>query len=85
MKELRRAFAESRRVLGPGGVLAVSANDYDAFVVSPGGSAMELMVILYRRMTVHNGGNQLLARHLRGALVEAGCVLGLVFFAADER
>ena len=72
LAEPMRAFAESRRVLRPGGVLAVSANDYDAFVVSPGGSAAELMVILYRRMTAHNGGNRLLARHLRGALLEAG-------------
>ena len=67
-----RAFAESRRVLKPHGVLAVSANDYDACAVSPAGSAMERIFDLYPRVITHNGGNRLLARHLRGALLEAG-------------
>ena len=67
-----RAFAESRRVLKPDGVLAVSANDYEAIAVSPAGSAMERALALYPRVMTRNGGNQLLARHLRGALLEAG-------------
>ena len=70
--EPMRAFAESRRVLKPGGVMAVSANDYDAFVVSPAGSVMERTLSLYARVMTYNGGNRLLARHLRGALLEAG-------------
>lgn len=72
LAEPMRAFVESRRVLKPDGVLAVSANDYDAFAVSPAGSAMERMMDLYARVITHNGGNRLLARHLRGALLEAG-------------
>jgi SAM-dependent methyltransferase len=67
-----RAFAESRRVLKPNGVLAVSENDTATFVVSPAGSAMDRFMALYLRVLAHNGGNQLLTRHLRGALVEAG-------------
>ena len=70
--EPMRAFAESRRVLKPDGVLAVSANDYEAVAVSPTGLAMEQMLALYPRVMTHQGGNRLLARHLRGALVEAG-------------
>jgi ubiquinone/menaquinone biosynthesis C-methylase UbiE len=67
-----RAFAESRRVLKPDGILAVSANDYDACAASPTGSAAERMMALYPRVMTQNGGNRLLARHLRGALLEAG-------------
>jgi SAM-dependent methyltransferase len=67
-----RCFAESRRVLNPNGVLAVSANDYEAGAVSPAGSAMERMFDLYPRVVTLNGGNRLLARHLRGALLAAG-------------
>ena len=72
LSEPMRAFAESRRVLKRGGVLAVSANDYDAVAVSPAGSAMERILALYVRVATHNGGNRLLARHFRGALLEAG-------------
>jgi hypothetical protein len=70
--EPMRAFAESRRVLKSDGMLAVSANDYEAVAVSPGGSAMEQTLALYPRVMAHQGGNRLLARHLRGALLEAG-------------
>ena len=71
--EPMRAFAESRRVLKLDGVFAVSANDYDAVAVSPAGSPMERMLAtLYPGVITHNGGNRLLARHFRGAVLEAG-------------
>lgn len=69
-----RAFAESRRVLKPGALLAVSANDYEACVVSPADSAMTRMAILYPRVLTQNGGNRLLARDLREALQQAGLI-----------
>jgi ubiquinone/menaquinone biosynthesis C-methylase UbiE len=72
LAEPMRAFAECRRVLNPDGVLAVSVNDYDAVAVSPAGSAMDRMFAFYPRVVAHNGGNRLLARHLRGAVLEAG-------------
>lgn len=67
-----RAFAESRRVLKRPGVLAVSANDYESVAWSPPGSAAERLGVLYPRVITQNGGNRLLAPHLRGALLEAG-------------
>ena len=72
LAEPMRALAENRRVLKPDGMLAVSANDYEAAAVSPAGSAIERMYSFYTRVITHNGGNRLLARHLRGALLEAG-------------
>ena len=69
-----RAFAESRRVLKPTGVLAVSVNDYEAVAWSPAGSAAERLGELYPRVMAHNGGNRLRAGLLRGALLEAGFV-----------
>lgn len=85
-----RAFVESRRVLKADGLLAVSPNDYEAAVVSPTGSAMERMLDLYPRVMTRNGGNQLRARHLRGALLEAGFVRaeghgGIETFGTPER
>jgi SAM-dependent methyltransferase len=73
LAEPMRAFAEMWRVLRPGGVLAVSENDTGTFVVSPAGSAMERFMALYLRVLRHNGGDQLLMRHARGALLATGC------------
>jgi SAM-dependent methyltransferase len=67
-----RAFAESRRVLKPTGVLAVSVNDYESFAWSPAGSAAERLGALYPRVMAHNGGNCLRPPQLRGALLDAG-------------
>ena len=72
LREPVRAFAESRRVLKPDGVLAVSESDNGTWAISPPGSAMERVLALYVRVLAHNGGNRLLARHLRGVLLEAG-------------
>jgi hypothetical protein len=61
-----------RRVLKPGGIAAVVENDAYTWVTSPSGSAMERFWDLFRRQMRYNGGLQLLPRHLRGALLEAG-------------
>jgi SAM-dependent methyltransferase len=67
-----RALAEQRRVLRPEGLVAVSENDTGTMVCSPSGSAMERVLGLVPRVLEHHGGNRLLTRHLRGALLEAG-------------
>jgi len=72
LREPARALAEMRRVLKPGGIAAVVENDAYTWVASPSGSAMERFWDLFTRRQRYNGGLQLLPRHLRGALLEAG-------------
>ena len=67
-----RAFAEQRRVLRAEGVLAVSDNDTQTLSFSPPGSAIERAMGLGVQMMAHRGGNHLLARHFRLALLQAG-------------
>jgi SAM-dependent methyltransferase len=72
-----RALREMRRVLKPSGFAAVIDNDPGTYVVCPSGSAMERFWDLFTNRQRYIGGLQLLPRHLRGALLEAG-------FAAAE-
>lgn len=72
LREPLRALQEMRRVLKPGGIAAVSANDPGAAVFSPAGSAIQHFYELLHRVQEHNGGNRLYARDLRAALLEAG-------------
>jgi ubiquinone/menaquinone biosynthesis C-methylase UbiE len=72
LREPARAFAEMRRVLKPGGLVAVAENDVDAFAISPAGSVMVRYRELFRRVQEHNGGLRLPPRRLRAALLAAG-------------
>ena len=72
LREPERAFSEMRRALKPGGVLAVAENDNGTWVISPADSAMERLASLFQQALDHNGGNRLLMRHVRGALLAAG-------------
>jgi hypothetical protein len=72
LREPARALAAMRRMLKPGGLATVVENDPGTFVIAPAGSAMELFIGLFGRVQHHNGGRRLAARHLRGALLEAG-------------
>jgi SAM-dependent methyltransferase len=72
LREPTRALAEMRRILRPGGIAAVIDNDPGTYVVSPPGSAMKRFTDLFVLVQEYNGGNRLLSRDLRTALLEAG-------------
>jgi SAM-dependent methyltransferase len=72
LREPARALQEMRRVLKPGGIAALSANDPGAAVFSPAGSAIQRFYELLHRVQEENGGNRLPARDLRAALLAAG-------------
>ena len=67
-----RALRELRRVVRPGGVVAVSDDDFGTVVLSPANPLIEEAVSLWIRMLQHNGGNPYYARHLRRYLLDAG-------------
>jgi len=83
LREPARALAEMRRVLKPGGIAAVVENDAYTWTTSPTGSAMERFWDLFTRRQHYNGGLQLLPRHLRGALLEAGFATAEAYAGAE--
>jgi ubiquinone/menaquinone biosynthesis C-methylase UbiE len=72
VRQPAQVLAEMYRVTAAGGLAAVAENDAGTFVISPADSAMERFLILFLRVVRHNGGDQMRARHLRGALLAAG-------------
>jgi ubiquinone/menaquinone biosynthesis C-methylase UbiE len=67
-----RALAEMRRVMRPGGVAAVSHDDWETLVFSPDLPAVRTAADLLRQTVESEGGNSRHSRHLRGMLLEAG-------------
>lgn len=64
------ALRELRRVLAPGGTLAVRDSDYGGFTWSPGSDGLTRWSELYHQLTVRNGAEADAGRHL-GAWVRA--------------
>lgn len=68
------ALVEMRRVLRPGGILAVRDSDYGAFVWAPELPELSRWLELYHRVTERNGAEADAGRHLFGWVQRAGFV-----------
>ncbi len=66
------ALVEMRRVLRPGGLLAVRESDFGAFVWAPSEPALERWLELYFEVTAANGADAAAGRHLLGWAQQAG-------------
>jgi ubiquinone/menaquinone biosynthesis C-methylase UbiE len=66
------ALSEMRRVLRPGGLLAVRDSDYGAFAWAPPDRRLELWMQLYHRITEHNGAQADAGRWLPSWVRAAG-------------
>jgi SAM-dependent methyltransferase len=65
-------LAEARRVLKPGGLLAVRDCDWSSGIFAPPEPAITRAMALYERVWRHNGGHPDCGRQLRGLLHAAG-------------
>ncbi|MFN7985514.1 MAG: methyltransferase domain-containing protein [Vicinamibacterales bacterium] len=67
-----RALLEMRRVLKPGGVLAVRDSDYASFAWSPSDARLSKWLEVYRAVARRNGGEPDAGRFLKRWALEAG-------------
>ncbi len=66
------ALEEMRRVLRPGGLLAVRESDFGSFVWAPSEPQLERWLELYFEVTAANGADAAAGRHLLGWAQQAG-------------
>ena len=69
-----RALREARRVLRPGGLVAVQDSDYQTMVHAPVEAAIEHWLLLYREVTAANRGESHAGRFLLGWVLAAGFI-----------
>ena len=72
LREPLRALVEFRRVLRPGGLAAVSDDDFGTMVMFPESPELELGPRLFEQAVAHEGGNARYSRRLRRLMLEAG-------------
>ena len=66
------ALVEARRVLAPGGLIAVRDADYGTMVHDPPEPALDRWLALYHEVARHNGGEPDAGRLLSGWVAQAG-------------
>jgi len=66
------ALVEARRVLRPGGLLAVRDSDYGAFIWSPSDPRLDRWMQLYHHVPQHNGAQADAGRWLPAWVAQAG-------------
>jgi ubiquinone/menaquinone biosynthesis C-methylase UbiE len=67
-----RAMKELRRVLKPGGVLAISDDDFSTMRFSPDSPIAHKLVDVMAKVVLFNGGSPFYSPHLRSYLLQAG-------------
>jgi ubiquinone/menaquinone biosynthesis C-methylase UbiE len=72
LAEPSRALAEMRRVLRPGGVIALADDDHDSFIWEPRIPLMTAWHHLVMRVIEHHGGDLRRSRHHRRLLQQGG-------------
>ena len=79
-----RALKELRRVLKPGGIAAISDDDFDTVTVSPDHPFVKRIAEIWKNVVIFNGGNPFYSRNLRGLMLEAGFARTEGFAVAAE-
>jgi ubiquinone/menaquinone biosynthesis C-methylase UbiE len=66
------ALRQARRLLRPGGIVAVRDSDYGAMTFTPTDPRLDRFLALYREVARRNGGEPDAGRYLKGWLLDAG-------------